>query len=164
MSRPSLSTKIVQRARESWPVGLLAAVVALACVAPAGAVVIPPSGPGAAPLGLAPIAGSGTAFADPLDGTTAGVTYHGGPVVHGMTTYALYWDPAGAFDASTEQVIDSYLQNIAHVLPLYYVIEGLNNVMIYGNYGAALDDLGVLLVVSVIVFALAVQLFKWRED
>jgi ABC-2 type transport system permease protein len=57
-----------------------------------------------------------------------------------------------------------YLQTIAHVLPLYYVIEGLTNVMIYGNYGAALVDLGVIVVISAIVFGLAVRLFKWRED
>ncbi|MGP8057424.1 MAG: ABC transporter permease [Nitrososphaerales archaeon] len=58
----------------------------------------------------------------------------------------------------------AYLQTIAHVLPLYYVIEGLTNVMIYGNYGAALIDLGVILIIAVIIFGLAVRLFKWRED
>ena len=57
-----------------------------------------------------------------------------------------------------------YLQNIAHVLPLFYVIDGLNDVMIYGNYAPALIDLGVLAVISVITFALAVRFFKWRED
>jgi ABC-type multidrug transport system permease subunit len=44
------------------------------------------------------------------------------------------------------------------------VIDGLNNVMLYGNYNAALVDVGVLMVLSVIVFALAVTFFKWRED
>ena len=58
----------------------------------------------------------------------------------------------------------AYLQSIAHVLPLYYVIEGLTNLMIYGNYGAALVDLGVLLAISVVIFGLAVRFFKWRED
>ncbi len=57
-----------------------------------------------------------------------------------------------------------YLQNVAHVLPLYYVIEGLNNVMIYGNYGSAYFDLGVLLILVVAIFGLAVRFFKWRED
>ncbi len=57
-----------------------------------------------------------------------------------------------------------YLQNIAHVLPLYYVIDGFTNVMIYGNYGAALVDLGVLVVISAVIFALAVRFFRWRED
>jgi ABC-2 type transport system permease protein len=58
----------------------------------------------------------------------------------------------------------AYLQSIAHVLPLYYVIDGLTNVMIYGNLSAALVDLGVLAVTSAVVFALAVRFFRWRED
>ena len=57
-----------------------------------------------------------------------------------------------------------YLQSIAHVLPLYYLIDGLNNVMIYGNYGPAYFDVGLLFVISVVVFALAVRFFRWRED
>lgn len=58
----------------------------------------------------------------------------------------------------------AYLQGVAHVLPLFYVIEGLNNVMIYGNNASALFDLGVLLAVGIIIFGLAVRFFKWRED
>jgi len=57
-----------------------------------------------------------------------------------------------------------YLQAVAHVLPLFYMIDGLNNVMIYGNYGPALFDVGVLVVLSVVVFGLAVRFFRWRED
>ncbi len=57
-----------------------------------------------------------------------------------------------------------YLQAVAHVLPLFYVIQGLNNVMIYGNYGPATTDIAVLLVTSLIIFVLAVRFFKWRED
>ena len=58
----------------------------------------------------------------------------------------------------------AYLQSFAHVLPLYYLIAGLNNVMLYGNFSAALIDIGVLIVLSAVVFALAVRFFKWRED
>jgi ABC-2 type transport system permease protein len=57
-----------------------------------------------------------------------------------------------------------YLQNIAHGLPLFYMIDGLNQVMIYNNFGQALFDVEVLLVLSAIVFVLAVVFFKWRED
>lgn len=57
-----------------------------------------------------------------------------------------------------------YLQQIAHVLPLYYLIDGLVNVMIYGNFGPAYLDAGLLLVISVVTFALAVKFFRWRED
>jgi ABC-type multidrug transport system permease subunit len=56
------------------------------------------------------------------------------------------------------------LQSIAHVLPLYYIIEGLNAVMVYGNYGQALIDIGVVTVITAIVFVAAAKLFKWRED
>ena len=58
----------------------------------------------------------------------------------------------------------SYLQNVAHVLPLYYMIDGLNDVMIYGNFGLAYFDVGLLLVMSAVTFALAVKFFRWRED
>lgn len=61
-------------------------------------------------------------------------------------------------------IMPEYLQTLAHLLPLFYVIEGLNNVMVYGNIGAALIDLAVILVITVVVFVAAVWFFKWRED
>lgn len=61
-------------------------------------------------------------------------------------------------------IMPDYLQNIAHVLPLFYVIEGLNNVMVYSNITAALVDIAVVAVITIIIFAAAVKLFKWRED
>ena len=57
-----------------------------------------------------------------------------------------------------------YLQSFAHVLPLFYIIEGLNAVMIYGNYGQALVDLVVVTVITIVLFLAAARLFKWRED
>ena len=36
--------------------------------------------------------------------------------------------------------------------------------MLYGNYSAALIDVGVLVVIGVVIFGLAVRFFKWRED
>jgi len=94
---------------------LVAAALAL-CAAPAGAVIVG-GGPGGAPVGLTPIAGTGAAgnaLMDPLDGTSGGVSSHGGPVVHGLTTYVLFWDPAGSFSSATEQLVSGYLQNAAH--------------------------------------------------
>jgi ABC-2 type transport system permease protein len=58
----------------------------------------------------------------------------------------------------------TYLQYIAHVLPLFYMIDGLNAVMIYGNYAQATIDMAVVAVITFIVFVLAAELFKWRED
>jgi ABC-2 type transport system permease protein len=60
-------------------------------------------------------------------------------------------------------IMPSYLQNIAHVLPLYYVVDGLSDVMIYNNYSAALVDLLILFVISAVVFVAAVRAFRWRE-
>jgi ABC-2 type transport system permease protein len=61
-------------------------------------------------------------------------------------------------------IMPTYLQNIAHVLPLFYVVEGLSNVMIYNNYNAALIDILVLVVICAMVFIAAIRTFKWRED
>jgi ABC-2 type transport system permease protein len=57
------------------------------------------------------------------------------------------------------------LQLVAHVLPLYYVIDGMNQAMLFHNYGAPfLTDLGVILVLSIIVAGLAVLLTRWRDE
>jgi ABC-2 type transport system permease protein len=61
-------------------------------------------------------------------------------------------------------LMPSYLQYIAHVLPLFYIIDGLNSVMIYGNYVQALIDLAVVTAITTIAFVAAARLFKWRED
>ncbi len=61
-------------------------------------------------------------------------------------------------------MMPDYLQSIAHVLPLYYIIEGLNNVMVYGNITGALIDIAIVGVITAVIFALAIKLFKWRED
>jgi ABC-2 type transport system permease protein len=55
------------------------------------------------------------------------------------------------------------LQAVAHVLPLYYVIDGLNQVMLFHNNARALVDVAVILVTSIVVFVAAVAAFKWRE-
>jgi ABC-2 type transport system permease protein len=65
-------------------------------------------------------------------------------------------------------VMPEYLRTFAHVLPLFYVVEGLNNVMVYapttGNYTGALIDIGVVALLAIIIFVAAAKLFKWRED
>ncbi len=61
-----------------------------------------------------------------------------------------------------------YLRTFAHVLPLFYVIEGLNNVMVYapvtGDYTGALIDITVVAAITIVIFVAAAKLFKWRED
>jgi ABC-2 type transport system permease protein len=61
-------------------------------------------------------------------------------------------------------MMPEYLQTIAHVLPLFYVTEGLNNVMVYSNIPNALIDIAVLGIITLVIFTLAIKLFKWRED
>jgi ABC-2 type transport system permease protein len=57
-----------------------------------------------------------------------------------------------------------YLQNFAHVLPLFYVIDGLSSVMVYSNYAQATIDIIVVTIFTIVVFLAAAKLFKWRED
>ncbi len=61
-------------------------------------------------------------------------------------------------------IMPQYLQYVARVLPLFYITDGLNAVMIYGNFGQASVDLVVAGVITVVIFVAAVRLFKWRED
>jgi len=61
-------------------------------------------------------------------------------------------------------IMPEYLRTFAHVLPLYYVVDGLNSVMVYANYTSALIDIAVVSVITVIIFVAAAKLFKWRED
>ncbi len=61
-------------------------------------------------------------------------------------------------------LMPTYLQSVAHVLPLYYIIEGLNAVMTYGNFVQGAIDIAVVSVITIIIFVAATKLFKWRED
>jgi ABC-2 type transport system permease protein len=82
-------------------------------------------------------------------------------VVGNLITFPMMFLSGTFFPVAT---MPAYLQNVAHALPLFYVIDGLNNVMLYGNYSAALTDVGVLIILSAVVFLLAARFFKWRED
>jgi ABC-2 type transport system permease protein len=57
-----------------------------------------------------------------------------------------------------------YLQTVAHVLPLYYVIDGLNDGILFSNGAGALRDFIVVVVVAVVLFGVAASVFSWRED
>jgi ABC-2 type transport system permease protein len=61
-------------------------------------------------------------------------------------------------------LMPEYLRAFAHVLPLFYIVEGLNAVMVYANYAQALIDIAVVTVITVVLFVAAAKLFKWRED
>lgn len=61
-------------------------------------------------------------------------------------------------------IMPQYLQLVAHVFPLYYLIEGLNDVMIFNNFVQASINILILIVLTIIVFIVAIKTFKWRED
>ena len=82
-------------------------------------------------------------------------------VVGNLVTFPMMFLSGTFFPVNS---MPTYLQQVAHVLPLYYMIDGLNNVMIYENYGPALFDAALLVVISIVTFALAVRFFRWRED
>jgi hypothetical protein len=95
---------------------LLIALAALTvCAAPAGAVVtntphgrvsyLPLNEPAAG--GSAPIHAAIPEGEPPLE-------YHGGPVMHSQTAYAIFWAPSGfSFPAGYETAITDYLKNVA---------------------------------------------------
>jgi ABC-2 type transport system permease protein len=82
-------------------------------------------------------------------------------VVGNLVTFPMMFLSGTFFPVST---MSPSLQAVAHVLPLFYVIDGLNSVMLYGNYTSALTDIVVLVAISLVTFGLAVRFFKWRED
>jgi len=82
-------------------------------------------------------------------------------VIGNIVTFPMMFLSGTFFPISS---MPSYLQSFAHVLPLFYIIEGLNNVMVYSNFNGALLDIAVVAVITLIIFVLAVKLFKWRED
>jgi ABC-2 type transport system permease protein len=57
----------------------------------------------------------------------------------------------------------SWLQWVAKVLPLYYVIDGMNATMLFDNPSRALFDALVILVLAVIFALVAIRVFSWKE-
>jgi ABC-2 type transport system permease protein len=82
-------------------------------------------------------------------------------VVGNIVTFPMMFLSGTFFPIS---LMPTYLQYLAHVLPLFYIIDGLNAVMIYNNYAQATIDLMVVLIITIVVFVAAARVFKWRED
>lgn len=62
------------------------------------------------------------------------------------------------------EIMPSWLQTVAHVLPLYYIIDGLNSVTIYSNYSSAMLDIAISVVVAAVIFVIMVLRFSWKEQ
>jgi ABC-2 type transport system permease protein len=82
-------------------------------------------------------------------------------VVGNLITFPMMFLSGTFFPIS---LMPTYLQSFAHVLPLFYIIDGLNGVMIYSNYAQTAIDLVVVAVITMVFFLAAVRVFKWRED
>jgi ABC-2 type transport system permease protein len=82
-------------------------------------------------------------------------------VVGNLITFPMMFLSGTFFPIS---LMPTYLQHFAHFLPLFYIIDGLNGVMIYSNYAQAAMDLVVVTAITIVFFVAAARLFKWRED
>jgi ABC-2 type transport system permease protein len=94
-----------------------------------------------------------------LAGTAANTPESAG-VIGNIITFPMMFLSGTFFPVS---LFPSWLVPVAHALPLYYVIDGLNAAMVFGNPTAAYTDLLVILVLAVAFSVFAVHLFSWRE-
>ncbi len=62
------------------------------------------------------------------------------------------------------EMMPSYLQQIAAVLPLTYMSQGLRDAMVYDNQAGAYFNLAVVAVIGVIFVIVAVLITKWGEE
>lgn len=60
-------------------------------------------------------------------------------------------------------LLPAYLQEAVKVLPLYYFVQGMGNVMGTGSSPEGLLYLGILVILSAAFFMAAIYLFRWRE-
>jgi PKD repeat protein len=120
-------TSALIRGRASIVLGLGLTMLALAlCAAPAGAVIGDVAGH---VYGLTPIRGvnpaslssvrraarSPAAATSPLPYDKAGqLTYHGGPVMHSVTTHVIYWDQSAEFTGATKSIVSKFFADVEH--------------------------------------------------
>lgn len=88
-------------------------------------------------------------------------TEEGASVIGNIITFPMMFLAGTFFPVS---IMPGWLQTVAHVLPLYYIIDGLNAVMIYTNMHAAFVDIIVSIVVSAVIFVITYALFNWKEE
>jgi PKD repeat protein len=106
-------------------VALVAATATLSLASPAGAIV---AHVGHHTYGVTPIKGVGpvsipgakrTSGLAPrnFDGPPSGggpLIYHGGPVMHSVTSHVVYWDPNAEFTATTKAIVSKFFTDVAH--------------------------------------------------
>lgn len=62
------------------------------------------------------------------------------------------------------ELMPGFLQKFAHILPLYYVNEGLRASMVFSDNMAALKNAAVIGVFAAVVFVLGMMTTKWEES
>jgi ABC-2 type transport system permease protein len=62
------------------------------------------------------------------------------------------------------EMMPSYLQQIAAVLPLTYMSQGLRDAMVYDNQAGAYFNLAVVAVIGIVFVIVAVLITKWEEE
>ncbi len=95
-----------------------------------------------------------------LSGTVA-KTPESAAIIGNIITFPMMFLSGTFFPVSS---FPPWLQTVAHVLPLYYVIDGLDQAMLFGNWNRAALDLTIVLVIAVVVFVMAVRFFRWRDS
>ncbi len=92
---------------------------------------------------------------------TVSKTPESAAVVGNLVTFPMMFLSGTFFPVS---LFPDYLQKVALVLPLYYVVDGLNNTMVFQHTSAALVDLAVVLALAAIFFLAAIRAFRWQEQ
>jgi ABC-2 type transport system permease protein len=82
-------------------------------------------------------------------------------VIGNIITFPMMFLSGTFFPVST---FPPYLQTVAHVLPLFYVIDGLNAGMLFSNASTALTDVVITAAVALVISALAIRAFRWRDE
>jgi ABC-2 type transport system permease protein len=82
-------------------------------------------------------------------------------VIGNIVTFPMMFLSGTFFPVS---LFPSWLVPVAHALPLFYVIDGLNAGMLFNNPAGALRDVAIVLGLAIVFFIAAIYLFSWRED
>jgi len=82
-------------------------------------------------------------------------------VIGNVVTFPMMFLSGTFFPVS---LFPSWLVPVAHALPLFYVIDGLNDAMLFHNASGALADAVIVLGIALVFFVAAIYAFRWRED
>jgi ABC-2 type transport system permease protein len=82
-------------------------------------------------------------------------------VIGNIVTFPMMFLSGTFFPVS---MFPSWLVPVAHALPLFYVIDGLNAGMLFSDPSKALVDVVIVLALAIVFFVAAILVFTWRED